>query len=59
MADSKKNHAEDTEDVIITSVTWQILIRSSLFLPSGLLYLNVWWVTVVGDTLGMPPEVKE
>jgi len=32
------------------------VIGGALWVP-GLLYLNVWWVTVVGDTWGMPPEL--
>ena len=39
------------------TVTLSTFKRWSMLLPSGLLYLNVWWVTVVGDTWGMPPEV--
>jgi len=32
------------------------VIGGALWVP-GLLYLNVWWVTVVGETWGMPPEL--
>jgi len=31
------------------------VVGGSLWVPC-LLYLNVWWVTVVGNALGMPPE---
>jgi len=38
-----------------TSLWPLAVLGGSLWVPC-LLYLNVWWTTVVGSTLGMPPE---
>jgi len=35
---------------------WPLAVIGGALWVQGLLYLSVWWVTVVGNTLGMPPE---